>query len=838
VSKDKYNFQETELKWIEKWQDSKIFEWDESLPREENFVIDTPPPTVSGTLHMGHIFSYTQADFIARYQRLKGKNVFYPIGFDDNGLPTERLVEKTKNIKALDMAREDFRELCQEVVKESEEEFRSLFRSMGMSFDWRQEYQTVSEDVIKLSQNSFLDLFKKGHIYRSPDVTIWDPSDQTALAQADLEDKEQDSFMNNIKFFDQSGKEYIIATTRPELLPACVAVFYHPDDKRYNQLAKSKISNLFTPLFGVSVPLLADENVSMEKGTGLVMCCTFGDQMDAIWWRTHNLPLRVTIDHQAKLQYFPHDDKDFSCSNLEKAQGFFDQLKGMYVKKARAKIIELLQSENLLVGQEAIKNSVKCAERSGCPVEFIVTDQWFVKVKDKKEELLKVVDESTWRPDYMKKRLKIWIENLSWDWCISRQRFFGVPFPVWYSKRAGEEGKILVPDIEELPVNPELNLPKGYSRDEVIADLDVMDTWATSSITPILPIGSMDENNDRYKKLFPSDLRPQAHEIIRTWAFYTLVKCYLHTGKAPWHNLMISGWCLANDKTKMSKSKGNIINPVDLIAKKGADVIRYWASGSKLGNDISYSEDSFISGNKLVNKLWNSAKFVAIHFENMTGKAQNYEMDINKGIIYETFDLWILSKLVNVIKKATEEFEEYEYSLARAAVEEFFWFDFCDNYLEIIKKRIYDQDDMNPAGQQSAIFTLYHVFKRVLIMLNPFMPFVTEEINEMLFSDGPLSAKGNWPRQRGFFDEKALEVGDAAVCVIEAVRKFKAEKEVSIKTSLYKVKIASNKKPKELLQSVRMDLASVINAEIIEFCSIMEDGDLTNNEEFKISMAI
>ena len=840
MTKDKYNFQEVEQKWIYKWQELNVYNWDESLPREENYVIDTPPPTVSGTLHMGHIFSYTQADFIARYQRLKGKNVFYPIGFDDNGLPTERLVEKTQNIKAIGMDRSEFKSICREVVKESEEEFRSLFQSIGMSFDWTKEYQTVSDKVTKLSQESFLDLHNKGHIYRAPDITIWDPLDQTALAQADLEDKEQETFMNHIKFFDENGAEFIIATTRPELLPACVAVFHHPEDKRYND---NKVKYLYTPLFGVKVPLLADENVSMEKGTGLVMCCTFGDQMDTIWWKNHKLPLRIIIDKEAKLRYFPHQDKEFSSIDLTKAKEVFAMVQGMYVKKARHTIIEILRAENCLLTQEPTTNNVKCAERSGAVVELIVTDQWFIRVTDKKEELIAAAEKANWRPEHMQKRLNIWIENLSWDWCISRQRFFGVPFPVWYSKRKGEEGKILFAHPDDLPVDPSETLPRGYTKEEVVADYDVMDTWATSALTPFIWPGCIDGSKDRYKKLFPADLRPQAHEIIRTWAFVTIVKSYLHTGEVPWHNVMISGWCLANDKTKMSKSKGNIINPIDLISMKSADIIRYWASGSKLGNDFAYSEDAFNTGNKLINKLWNSAKFASIHFENMTGKPSSYESDIKQGIIYEKIDLWILSKLTLLIKKVTESFDEYEYSVARIAIEDFFWTDFCDNYLEIIKKRIYNSDDMDDTGQQSAIFALYHVFKHILTLFNPFIPFITEEINEMLYvpitdDEKPLSSRGNWPKLSNFGNENYIDIGDSTIAVINAVRKFKADKEVSIKTPLYKVRIASNKKSTELLHKVRIDLASVINAEVIEFCTELEQAELTDGEEFKIIMTI
>ncbi|MEK6734196.1 MAG: class I tRNA ligase family protein, partial [Pseudomonadota bacterium] len=418
----KYNHKDIEHKWQKIWQESEVYNWDKSFPRDQTFVIDTPPPTVSGMLHMGHVFSYTQADFIARFQRMRGLTVFYPIGFDDNGLPTERLVEKVKKVRANSMPREEFIGLCKDVVKEAEDEFERLFKSIALSIDWNQKYQTISDRCTKLSQLSFLDLVDKDRAYRKLQPTLWDPVDATALAQAEVIDVEMESFMNEIVFTTDDEEKFVISTTRPELLPACVAVFCHPEDSRYKHLIGKKA---ITPLFKDEVPILADEKVDIEKGTGILMCCTFGDTTDVEWWQTYNLPLKIIINKYGKLD------------NVA-----FEELKGLRLKDARIKILELLGDK--LVNQHKITHTVKCGERSGAPLEILVTSQWFIKLLDIKNELLEQVNKCNWNPSYMKIRLDHWIENLKWDWCISRQRFFGVPFPAWYSKRAGEEGKIIL----------------------------------------------------------------------------------------------------------------------------------------------------------------------------------------------------------------------------------------------------------------------------------------------------------------------------------------------------------------------------------------------------------
>ncbi len=959
-----YDHKTSEKKWQEYWEENQVYSWKDDQPRDETFVIDTPPPTVSGVLHMGHIFSYAQADFVARYQRMIGKDVFYPMGFDDNGLPTERLVEKVKKVRATDMSREDFIKLCEDVSTDARKEFRHLFESVALSVDWKQEYHTISAESRKISQLSFLDLFNKEKVYRKLQPMLWDPVDQTAIAQAEVEDKELPSSMNYITFGVEDSSlrggeadvaihegesqerkmdchaalamTITIATTRPELLGACVAVFYHPDDKRYNgtdvanggQDLRNK--NAVTALFGVKVPLLADENVKIEKGTGLVMCCTFGDETDILWWRMHNLPMRVILNKYGKIDFSELASSDGKilvfaynaaisegvseniedleqpgiavimsddCVCFAKFIEVFQKIKNKKVSNpdpkspgAREIIINLLRENNLLIKQEPITHAVKCAERSGAALEILPTHQWFIKILDQKEELKAKAAECNWHPDYMRIRINQWIDGLSWDWCISRQRYFGVPFPVWYSKRAGEEGKIILPDAADLPVNPLVDLPKGYSRDEVIAEADVMDTWATSSISPQLSSkGINSEGNkgvredgsksslsltpsslnpfildaNRHSKLFPADLRPQAHEIIRTWAFYTIVKAHLHEDKIPWKNLMISGWCLASDKTKMSKSKGNVITPVDLIEEKGADVVRFWASTSRLGCDTAFSEDVLKIGRKLVTKLWNATKFAAIHLDKIQQKPLTAIEDVKNGVITEPLDLWILTRLKKAIDKATQEFDKFEYCDARVAAEDFFWNDFCDNYLELVKGRVYgeeglgardlglDKDFPAPSTQHlvpqlSAVYTIYHCLDGILRLFAPIVPHVTDELYTHIFDDkvkagGSIHARGNWPLSKDYPENTDAEnAGITAVAVLNAVRKLKAERNVSIKWPLNFISITGDNASTQL-ENFATDLKNVTSAtEIVFVNKQFEEGQglATKTEDGKFEVTV
>ncbi|ACP53803.1 Valyl-tRNA synthetase [Rickettsia africae ESF-5] len=792
-----YNFTENEKKWQQIWQEKQIYAYNPNVAKEETYVIDTPPPTVSGQLHIGHVYSYTQTDFIVRFQRMMGKNIFYPMGFDDNGLPTERLVEKQKQIKAYNMDRSEFIKICEEVVESEEEKFRSLFNQIALSVDWSLEYQTISPLSRKISQMSFLDLVQKEEIYRTNQPILWDPVDGTALAQADIEDKEKTSFMNYITFKTAQGDPLTIATTRPELLPACVAVFYHPDDGRYKHLAgKSAI----TPLFNEQVPLLADPLVRQDKGTGLVMCCTFGDQTDITWWKTHNLPLKTIITKKGTID-FQHETS----------------IDGLKIKEARTKIIDILKEQELLIKQEDITHTVKCAERSGAPLEILTVPQWFVKTISHKEELLKRANELNWHPKNMKIRLENWINAISWDWCISRQRYFGVPFPVWYSKRVGEEGKILYADVTQLPIDPLKDLPVGYSKEEVEPDYDVMDTWATSSVSPQLSTHGISDdfavNKDRHDKLFPMDLRPQAHEIIRTWAFYTILKAHLHQNTLPWKNIMVNGWCLAEDRSKMSKSKGNVLVPEKLLEQYGSDVIRYWSANSKLGADTTYSEDVMKNGKRLVNKLWNAAKFVFIHFDKLKGEDKKASLlDIKEKITNE-FDKWMVNKLVELVKLATNELQNYEYANAMHLTEKFFWVVLCDNYLEISKTRSYDEEHKNPQGQYSSILTLYHVMQTLLKLFAPFMPHITEELYQILYSENSIHVKGSWVNYSDLNYEINAKGAEGLLEILDIVRKFKAEKNLSIKTPIKLLEVSGIVLSAELAE----DLKNVTSAEEIQF---------------------
>lgn len=842
-----YDQAAVEKKWQAHWLAAKTYAWNPATAREDSYVIDTPPPTVSGTLHMGHVFSYTQADFIARFQRMNGKNVFYPMGFDDNGLPTERLVEKTKKIRAVDMSREKFIEECLGVSEEARKEFRALFESIALSVDWEQEYHTISDDSRRLSQLSFLDLVNKGHCYRAQRPFYWDPVDQTAIASAEIEDKELPSFANDIIFMCE-GRPLTIMTTRPELLPACVALFCHPEDTRYTALHGKEAE---VPLFGFTVPILADDTVDMEKGTGLMMCCTFGDDADIAKWQKHSwqgkqLPTRVVINKFGKMQFQFLCEKEGDsftnviCDDPKKIpEGYnivritpssgdynFDEVDSQYDEKfeaaksaflaiaglkisntdpkhlgARQITIELLKEAGLLLSSKPITHTVKCAERSGAPLEILPTHQWFVKVTDKKEALTQKARECNWNPDWMRLRIEQWIDGLNQDWCISRQRYFGVPFPVWYSKREGEIGKALYAAPTQLPCNPLVDLPVGYTHDEVIADADVMDTWATSSISPQLSAHGINAQTaadaNRFNKLFPADLRPQAHEIIRTWAFYTIVKAHLHNEQIPWKNLMISGWCLAEDKSKMSKSKGNVVTPVALIEERGTDAVRYWAGTSRLGADTAFSPDLLKIGKKLVGKLWNATAFAAIHLSKMDSAPTTAATD---GAITETLDRWILSRLQQTVVAATDAFARYEYADALDATNQFFWADFCDNYLELIKKRVYNEDgSTSAAAQQSAVRTLYYVLDGILKLYAPFTPHVTEELYAHIFADeyaraGSLHAMGQWPKAEDYLlDENAIRIGKDAVIILEAIRSEKSEAKKSIKYPVERAAISTQR---------------------------------------------
>ncbi len=775
----KYNSKESEKKWSAFWKKERFFVFREDNSKKV-YSIDTPPPTISGTIHIGHAFSYSQAEFIARYKRMKGFNVFYPFGFDDNGLPTEKFVEKKRKIKANKMDRNEFISICLEETAKAEEEYKKVWDSLGISCDWNLFYSTISPEARKISQLSFIELYEMGREYRKEAPTIWCPDCRTAISQVELEDKEFDSFFNDIFFELEGGKKIIISTTRPELIPACVAVMVNPEDKRSKDLIGKKIK---VPLMNYSVKVIGDTRVDPSKGSGIVMNCTFGDQVDMEWWKAYNLPLRIIIDENGRLN--------------EKAGKFA----GLKLFEARKAILDELKSKGLLKEQRPIKHTVNVHERCQTPIEFLVTKQWFIKYLDLKEDFLKAGNELNWFPDYMKHRYDNWIKGLQWDWCISRQRFYGIPFPVWYCKKCGE---IILADKKDLPVDPLKDKPKKScvcGSNEFESEKDVLDTWATSSLTPLINAEWNGKNFN--KKVFPMDLRPQAHDIISFWAFNTVVKSILHTKKIPWENIMISGWGLDSKGKKMSKSKGNIITPQQIIEKYSADALRYWASSINLGNDAPFQEKDVQTGQKLITKLWNASKFSIMNLEDFDGK---------KPLKLELMDEWILHKFNSVVKSMADHFDKYEYSKAKAELELFFWQDFTDNYLELIKDRIYNPDKRGKQSKQSAQFTLEKILFGILKGFAPIMPFITEEIYHLYFSEKEKQKSihiSNFPEfNKTLVNEKAFLAGEEAVKVISSVRKFKASKQVSVKAE---IELTLEKKKLNRIDNALNDLKAVLN---------------------------
>ncbi len=775
-----YDFKKSEKKWKSHWENEKIYSF-ELKSKKKIFSIDTPPPTISGNIHMGHVFSYTHTDIIARYKRMQGYNVFYPFGFDNNGLPTERLVEKEKNVRANKMPREKFNKLCLQVSKQYENKFKDFWGTLGLSVDWNLLYSTIEPRVQKISQYSFIELYKKNREYRKEAPTIWCPECQTAIAQVELEDKELSSTFNDI-LFEVEGKHITIATTRPELLPSCVAVFVHPDDERHQYLIGKKAK---VPLFNQKVPILSSDKVDPEKGTGIVMCCTFGDVVDIEWWYANNLPLKISIE------------VDGTMSQL--AQKY----QGLPIKEAREEIIKDLEENHLLTGKKHITHAVNVHERCGTEIEFLITKQWFIKYLDLKPKFLELGNQLNWHPKHMKVRYDNWIKGLQWDWLISRQRYFGIPFPVWYCKKCGE---IMLAEEKQLPVDPLKDKPlkqcKCGSKD-FIPEKDIMDTWATSALTPYINSG-WKENNPKFKKLFPMNLRPQAHDIITFWLFNAVVKSYLHNKNLPWKDVMISGHGLDPSGKKMSKSKGNLIDPMVLIEKYPADAIRFWAAGSKLGDDLPYQEKDVHTGQKTITKLWNAAQFSIMHLKNYKPKT----------IKLEAFDQWILSRLNQIVKVSTEELEKYEYSKVKLEVENFFWNVFADYYLEIIKDRLYNPDKRSKQAKESAQYALYVTFTTILKLFAPIMPFITEEIYRTHFGKTSIHVS-DWPIADSKKINKKIEIaGDRAIQIISEVRKFKSKNNKSLKTE---ISLTLENTDENLLKPFLEDLKAVTFAKEIKF---------------------
>ena len=768
----KYDFKEKEEKWLNYWQENKIYEF---IPDgRQVFSIDTPPPTVNGKIHIGHIFSFSQAEMIARYKRLCGYNVFYPFGFDDNGLPSERLVEKENNLKAYQMDREDFQKLCYDTTDKYEEEFKKLFKRIGVSANWDYTYKTVSPSTIKISQLSFLDLIEKHHAYHKESPALWCNECMTSIAQAELETKTIDTTFNYIQFKTTDNETFTIATTRPELLPAIVAVFVNPNDEKHSYLIGKKA---LIPLLNIEVPILGDEKVAIDKGTGIVMCCTFGDQTDIEWWQKYNLPLK---------NFFTKDGRIIdSIANYG----------GLKIKAAREKIMEDLKVLGVVEKIEPLTHEVQIHERCGKEIEYSIIKQWFIDIMNHKEDFLKLGNDIKWHPEHMHARYNEWVENILWDWCISRQRYFGVPFPVWYCK---ECGKPIFASKEQLPVNPLTTKPINHCScgcKEVIPETDVMDTWATSSVTPLINMRYGEESN--YEEMLkPMGLRANAHDIIRTWDFYTIVKSFYHFGQIPWENIMISGFILAGKGEKISKSKSNSKQgPIELIDTYSADVVRYWAGSGRLGTDMLFSDETLLRGKKLMNKLYNMASFINMHLEDYIDK---------EFIEFEYMDKWIIGKFSQMQKQFIKYMEDYEVGLALNHLEKFFW-NFCDNYIEIVKNRLYKPEIYGEKERYSGQKTCYMLLYRVLQDFSIFFPFITEELYQNIFGE-EKSIHITKLEELNYDFEKSGYYGDIIVDIISSARGAKTEKNVSLKTPIKMIDINVNS---ELNRTIKMAIADL-----------------------------
>lgn len=778
----KYDIKATEEKIRKFWEKEEIFKFD---PKKKGkiYSIDTPPPYASaGHLHVGHALSYTQFEIIARIRRLLGDNVYFAPGFDDNGLPTEKYVEEKLGINKAKTNRSEFRKICLEESKKVEKVYaENVFKKLGHSYDWDLLYTTIGDQAQKVSQTAFVKLVKKGDAYRSEEPVIWCPYHETALAQAEVEDLQRTTKLNYIDFDLEGEEEKIsIATTRPEFIPACVAIFVNPKDKKNKKLVGKKVK---IPLFDYSVEVMADESVDPEFGTGAMMVCTFGDTEDIDKWKRYNLELRDVVTKQGKLN--------------ERA-GKYEKMK---LEEGRKAILEDLKKENRLKRQEPLQQVVGSCWRCNTPVEYVIAKQWFIKTLDYKKDLIKRGREVEWYPKHMRKRFENWVEGLGWDWIISRQRYYGVPIPVWYCEDCDE---VVLPKEEELPLDP-LEIMKKCPKCKKVArpDEDVFDTWMTSSNTPEIALRWL-EKPKQYEKMSPMSLRPQSHDIIRTWAFYTILKSHLLFDRIPWKDVVINTYVLDPKGKGMSKSKGNAVWADELIEKYGVDAFRYWVGGASIGGDLPFKEQELVAGKKFLVKLWNASKFVFMNLE---------DYKVSKKPKLERVDEIFTNQLNNVLNKVRDHYENYEISKARLEAEKFFWGDFADNYLEVVKKRVYQSPEGSPE-KISAQYTLYHSLLAILKMFAPITPFMVEEIylnNFKKFEKDKSIHLSKWPKQ-GDVKEKDLESWEKWKNIISNVRQKKTEAKKSMKQEIILTMEKSKHFPEETLE----DLKNVTNAREIK----------------------
>lgn len=806
-----------EEKWGNSWVSNNTYAFDKNCDKNSVYAIDTPPPTVSGSLHVGHVFSYTHTDLIARYQRMIGKNVFYPIGWDDNGLPTERRVQnyfgvrcdpslayvpnfeppKEPSDKQIPISRKNFVELCEQLTLEDEKVFESLFQTLGLSIDWNYTYQTIDKRARFVSQKAFLNNLNRGEAYQAEAPTLWDVTFRTAVAQAELEDRERPGAFHKIAFKKEDGSDVFIETTRPELLPSCVALVANPEDERYKPLFGKTVT---TPLFEVEVPVVAHHLADPEKGSGIAMICTFGDLTDVIWWREFNLPTRGLIGWDGKIQ---NDIPEWI--KTDKALEIFSKIIGKTSHTTREILVEELKKSNQLIGEpKPITHAVKFFEKGDKPLEIVTTRQWYIKNggrdQNLRKQLLSRGDELSWHPDYMKVRYQNWVEGLNGDWLISRQRFFGVPLPIWYKLDENANPiyeQVLIPKENQLPIDPQSDCPDGFNESQrnqpngFMGDPDVMDTWATSSLTPQIA-GSWGIDNELFNKIFPMDLRPQSHEIIRTWLFSTVVRSHLEENSLPWKNTSISGWILDPDRKKMSKSKGNVVTPIDLLKEYGSDAVRYWAAMGRPGTDTAFDTGQMKIGKRLAVKILNASKF-ALSL-NATLKKEDVKLEADHAL---------LNKLAQVVESATKAFEKYDYTKALEVTETFFW-SFTDDYVELVKERTYGKQGEESANSAKAALGI--TIHSLLKLFAPFVPFVSEEVWSW-WQKGSVHNEA-WPKPEEITSNKAISIEnlDLVTKVLAEIRKAKTEKQLSMKADVLELVIEAKSEEIEILKKSEKDL--------------------------------
>ena len=838
---DKPALEGLEQKWIARWEAEGTYRFDPTRSRDEVYSIDTPPPTVSGSLHVGHVFSYTHTDVVARFQRMRGRSVFYPMGWDDNGLPTERRVQNYYGVRCdptlpydpaftppekpgkqvVSVSRPNFIELCSRLTGEDEKAFEQLWRHLGLSVDWSRTYATIDRRAQRVSQVAFLRLLARGVAYQLEAPTLWDVDFRTAVAQAELEDREQAGAYHRIRFarVDRStelgvdGGFVEIETTRPELIPACVALVAHPDDERYKPLFGAEV---LTPLFRVPVPVKPHGLADPEKGSGIAMICTFGDLTDVTWWRELSLPVRAVIQPTGTFRPVTWGSAGWESRDAAGAQAAYDQLANLSASKARARVVELLREAGDLVGEpRPITHAVKFYEKGDRPLEIVTSRQWFIKTMAFRDDLLGRGAELQWHPEYMRHRYENWVNGLSGDWCISRQRFFGVPFPIWYPIRADgsvDFDRAIRPDESRVPIDPSTDVPEGYTAEQrnqpngFAGDPDIMDTWATSSLTPQIAGGWL-ADEDLFARVFPMDLRPQAHDIIRTWLFDTVLRSTLEHGSLPWKHTAISGWVLDPDRKKMSKSKGNVVTPMGLLDEHGADGVRYWAASGRPGTDTAFDPGQMKVGRRLAIKILNAAKFALMQSE-------------PQGPITAPLDRGMLTSLSRLVREATDELEAYDYARVLEQTERFFWA-FCDDYLELVKARRYG--DFTSEGAASANSAMLVALETLLRLFAPYLPFVTEETWSW-WRPGSVHRAG-WPTREevlasiGGEDPSAVEVFEKSQLALGEVRRIKALGKKPVKAVIERAVLPQHFQP---LEPAAQDVCAAAHIRDLVFGSVEE----------------